>query len=214
MSELAAKLLGLHDALNRAEVAHAFGGAIALAYCVEEPRGTRDLDLNVFARPLVADKVLGALPDRIDVSDWNRNDRDRVGHGRLWWSETPVDIFLSTHWLHDALAEEVVWVPFQSRDIPVLGGPSLAVLKALANRPKDWADIEAMKDCYRPQVQAAAAALARMVGEDAPACQRIEAVLARSRTQEPPTLKHLLESRKPVMLTQAARGSDAVSALG
>ena len=48
MSELVDKLFAIHDSLTEAGIAHAFGGAIALAYCVEEPRGTRDLDVNIF----------------------------------------------------------------------------------------------------------------------------------------------------------------------
>jgi hypothetical protein len=48
MSELVDRLFAIHDALADAGLAHAFGGAIALAYCVEEPRGTRDLDVNIF----------------------------------------------------------------------------------------------------------------------------------------------------------------------
>jgi hypothetical protein len=48
MSALGERLLAVHEALDQAELPHAFGGAIALGYCVVEPRGTRDLDVNVF----------------------------------------------------------------------------------------------------------------------------------------------------------------------
>lgn len=48
MSVLAERLLAVHDALADARLPHAIGGAIALGYCTEEPRGTRDLDVNVF----------------------------------------------------------------------------------------------------------------------------------------------------------------------
>ncbi|HEY7952208.1 MAG TPA: hypothetical protein VID70_04420 [Solirubrobacteraceae bacterium] len=41
------KVLAIHRALAQAKVAHAFGGALALAYYAE-PRGTIDIDLNVF----------------------------------------------------------------------------------------------------------------------------------------------------------------------
>ncbi len=36
MSVLAKRLLAIHDALSSARVPHAFGGAIALAYCTIE----------------------------------------------------------------------------------------------------------------------------------------------------------------------------------
>src|SRR5262249_41808856 len=45
LSVLAERLIAIHDSLDAAGVPHAFGGAIALAYCTEEPRGTRDLDV-------------------------------------------------------------------------------------------------------------------------------------------------------------------------
>ena len=44
---LGERLVTLHQALDAAGVPHAFGGAIALAYCTEDPRGTNDIDCNV-----------------------------------------------------------------------------------------------------------------------------------------------------------------------
>ena len=49
MTTLVEKVLALSEALTAAGVDHAFGGAIALAYCTEDPRGTRDVDVNAFA---------------------------------------------------------------------------------------------------------------------------------------------------------------------
>ena len=48
MSVLVDKILALHAALDDAEIPHAFGGALALAWCTERARGTIDIDLNVF----------------------------------------------------------------------------------------------------------------------------------------------------------------------
>ncbi|MDQ1395101.1 MAG: hypothetical protein QOG64_360, partial [Acidimicrobiaceae bacterium] len=45
MPSLAERLLVVHAGLDGARIPHAFGGAIALAYCTEEPRGTRDIDV-------------------------------------------------------------------------------------------------------------------------------------------------------------------------
>jgi hypothetical protein len=39
MSALAKRLIDIHDALTAADLPHAFGGAVALAYCTQEPRG-------------------------------------------------------------------------------------------------------------------------------------------------------------------------------
>jgi hypothetical protein len=41
------KILAVGDALSRAGIPHAFGGALALAYYAT-PRATIDIDLNVF----------------------------------------------------------------------------------------------------------------------------------------------------------------------
>ncbi len=60
MSLLGERLIGVDTALREAAIPHAFGGAIALAYCTEEPRGTRDLDVNIFMEPGRADEVFDA----------------------------------------------------------------------------------------------------------------------------------------------------------
>src|SRR6185295_6284205 len=54
------KVVALHHALARAGVAHAFGGALALAYYAE-PRTTVDVDVNVFVTVDHADDVAAAL---------------------------------------------------------------------------------------------------------------------------------------------------------
>ncbi len=74
MSLLGQRLLEIHDALSDAGLPHAFGGAIALAYCTQEPRGTRDLDVNVFIDPARAGEVFAALPDAVTVTDAERRD--------------------------------------------------------------------------------------------------------------------------------------------
>ena len=142
MSLLAQRLLAVHEALTQAKLPHAFGGAIALAYCTEEPRGTRDLDVNIFSQPRDAAKVLGALPDEVIVRPGDVETAEREGQVRVWWEDTPLDVFLNIHELHERFAGEVRWVAFEDHTIPVLGCTALIVFKALFNRTKDWADIE------------------------------------------------------------------------
>ena len=50
MTTLVEKVLALAEAFARAGVPHAFGGVIALAYCTEDPRGTRNVDVNASSR--------------------------------------------------------------------------------------------------------------------------------------------------------------------
>ncbi|HTR76355.1 MAG TPA: hypothetical protein VMH33_13965 [Solirubrobacterales bacterium] len=178
MSELIEKLFGVHDALTAAALPHAFGGAIALAYCVEEPRGTRDLDVNVFFDAAGAAKVLAALPGGVQVGDDDVAALRRDGQRRLFWEGVPIDLFLNNLPLHEAAADAVLWVPLEGRQVPVLDCASLAVFKSLFDRTKDWADLEAIAVAAPEDIEAAARTLAELVGEDDPACERLAAVAA------------------------------------
>jgi len=179
MSELVEKLFAIHDALTEAGRAHAFGGAIALAYCVEEPRGTRDLDVNVFVDASEAESVLGSLSHGIRVGKRDVAKVVRDGQTRLWWGDTPVDVFLNNTPLHDAVASAVVWVRLEGRDIPVLDCASLAIFKAFFDRTRDWADLEAISVATPEDIEDAATTIAGLVGEDDPAVERLKALQAR-----------------------------------
>jgi hypothetical protein len=176
MSLLARRLIAIDEALSHAGLPHAFGGAIALAYCTEEPRGTRDLDVNVFADADRAEEVLAALPEGVVSTAADVAALRRDGQARLWWQDTPVDLFLNVHSFHQEVAVAVRRVAFAGRTIPVLGCTQLAVFKALIGRTKDWADVEAMVEHGSLDSAEAAASLARIVGADHPACRRIEAL--------------------------------------
>lgn len=176
MSELVDKLFAVHDALKAKSLPHAFGGAIALAYCVEEPRGTRDLDVNIFCDAADAKEVLEALPAGVRVS---AEDVARVkldAQARLFWDGVPIDVFLNSLPLHEAVANAVVWVPLEGREAPVLDCASLVLFKSFFDRTKDWGDIEAVATATPEDVEAAANKLAELVGEDDPAYRRLASV--------------------------------------
>src|SRR3954463_11706974 len=102
MTGLPAKIVAIHEALSAADVPHAFGGALALAWCTQRARGTIDIDINVFAAPDDADDVVAALPSEVT---WSADDvvlLRRDGQVRLWWDTTPIDVFLSTTEFHRA----------------------------------------------------------------------------------------------------------------
>lgn len=177
MSELVEKLFSIHDSLTEAGLAHAFGGAIALAYCVEEPRGTRDLDVNIFVDASEAESVLGSLPRGVRVRKKDIAKVRRDGQARLDWDDTPIDVFLNNVPLHDAVAGSVVWVVLEGRDIPVLDCASLVIFKAFFDRTKDWADIEAIAIATPEDIEGAAATIADLIGEDDPAVAKLGACL-------------------------------------
>lgn len=176
MSELIDKLFAIHDALEAQSLPHAFGGAIALAYCVEEPRGTRDLDVNIFCDAADAGKVLEALPEGVEVSAADVEKVERDGQARLFWDGVPIDVFLNNLPLHEAVSAAVVWVPLQGRKAPVLDCASLVVFKSLFDRTKDWADIEAIALAAPEDIDAAAETVANLVGNEDEAFARLQAL--------------------------------------
>src|SRR5438105_8145076 len=100
---LADKVVVLHQALDAAGIAHAFGGALALAYYAE-PRATIDIDLNLFIPPDRFSEVaapltgLGAAADDPAVAELVRRD----GQARVMWDATPIDLFFAYDAFHQA----------------------------------------------------------------------------------------------------------------
>ncbi len=161
---LVEKMLVIHERLDDTGLPHAFGGALALAWCTQQARGTIDLDLNVFVGPDQLDAVLGALPPNVAVSDADRRLLTRDGQARLWWDATPLDVFLNTTPFHEEVAERIRREPFGGVEMPFLGCDDLAVFKALFNRTKDWADLEAMNDAGTLDVRQVVGVLATFLG--------------------------------------------------
>ena len=123
---LVGKVIALHRAFDDAGVAHAFGGAIALAYYAE-PRATKDIDVNVAVEPFETDRLLAALPAGVERIGDERENAERDGQLRLWWGATPLDLFLGFHEFHRQLAENARLVPFADTSIPVIDGADLVV---------------------------------------------------------------------------------------
>jgi len=144
MKPMTAAIVELYDALVDADIAHAFGGALALAWCTRDPRATNDIDLNVFVGTDELGRVLAALPDSIEVTDHDVDVLDRDGQHRLYWEDLPVDVFLNTTSFHEDVARRVVHHPFLGRSMPFLSPEDIAVFKAFFNRPKDWLDLAEM----------------------------------------------------------------------
>jgi hypothetical protein len=144
MSLLSERLIAVHDALDEARLPHAVGGAIALAFCTREPRGTRDLDINVFVtRDRVGD-VFAAMPEAVTIDQANMAEVERDGQTRLWWDNTPIDLFLNVLPFHEEVATRVRQAILDDRTIPVLDCEALTIFKAMFDRTQDWADIEKM----------------------------------------------------------------------
>ncbi len=165
------RLLQVHDGLEAAELEHAFGGAIALAFHVGEPRATSDIDVNVTADPDQPERVFSPLPPTVA---WSANDVRACrqdGQVRLWWREqpfdTPLDIFLPRHpRLHTMVVARAEHVELLSRSIPILTATDLMIFKLWYARRRDWADIEAMVRYGKADHHEAAQWIVELLGGD------------------------------------------------
>jgi hypothetical protein len=174
VSVLVERLFGVHDSLEAAGIPHAFGGAIALAYCTNDPRGTRDLDINIFLPVEDASDVLRRLPGQVKVEDDDLKTVLRDGQVRLRWKDTPVDLFFNNLPFHEVVARGVIEVPLEGRTIPVLDASSLVVFKAMFDRTRDWADIESVVEWDRESAADGLAKLADLVGTEEQIYKRLE----------------------------------------
>ncbi len=178
MSGLPAKMVALHKALERASLPHAFGGALALAWCTQRARGTIDIDVNVFVGPNDSERLFKALPAGVvrDSKDLETIQRD--GQVRLWWEQTPIDLFLNTTRFHDEAAQRTRWETFADRSIPFLSCEDIAVFKAFFNRTKDWADLEEMHAAGTLDVAAVIAVLVAYLGAPDERIERLKSLAA------------------------------------
>lgn len=164
---LTERIVALHAALHGSEIPHAFGGALALAFCTAEPRGTQDIDVNVFLAPGEVERLIDALPAGIAMTDGDRALLARDGQARLWWDATPVDVFMSNHPFHDHAEADRRHVAFAGIErLPVLACQDLAVFKAFFARPKDVVDVATMVSLGSVDLPALERSVGALLGDD------------------------------------------------
>ena len=156
----------LANVLDEANIPHAFGGALALAFCTERARGTVDIDLNVFVDNSQADEVLSILPGGVEIDEESRHELLRDGQTRLWWEATPLDLFLNTTPFHVEAAERRRTHDFAGQAVSFLGCSDLAIFKAFFNRSKDWVDLEEMNKVGMLDLDLLVGVLVRYLGPD------------------------------------------------
>jgi hypothetical protein len=166
VTSLVERVNAVAESLDAAGLAWALGGALALAYATAEPRGTRDIDVNVFVPAGEAAQVFAALPDGVRSGAADLRAAVAEDQVRLWWDDTPVDIFFAANPFDYEAARRCRRVPFAGREISVLAPEDLAVFKAMFDRPKDWVDIEEMAAQGALDRAVAAERLAGVLGTD------------------------------------------------
>ena len=140
-------IVSVHEHLDQGGIAHAFGGALALGY-VAEPRGTVDIDVNVFVPTARLDEVTAALAPAgfrppHDVAAGPPAAGIRFTHAS---EPFPLDVFPSLDERYTDVEHRVVHQPFGRGDdvLPFLSAEDLCVFKLASNRPRDWVDLAAI----------------------------------------------------------------------
>jgi hypothetical protein len=170
------------DALEAAGMSYALGGALALAIA-GVPRGTADVDVNVFVpedRLADAIAVLSAIGIEIDpIAAAARVQREGMFVGR--WDGMRIDVFLpSIPFAHEAehtrirVTDDAGWSGW------FLSAEALAVFKLLFFRGKDVVDLERLV-AVRPELDTGYVRrwIVDMMGEDDDRTRRWDDIVAR-----------------------------------
>ena len=179
MSSLVRKIVALHRALEKAGLPHAFGGALALAWCTARARGTIDIDVNVFVDAEQSQSVVAALPRGIARDKPQLLALHRDGQARLWWDRTPIDVFLDTTPYHREAFGRCRQENFGGAEVPFLSCQDIAVFKAFFNRTKDWADLEEMQSAGTLEIEKVASVLVEYLGADDERVRKLESMRQR-----------------------------------
>jgi hypothetical protein len=135
-------VLATHRTLDAAGLAHAFGGALALNN-IAEPRGTRDIDVNVFVPSADMERVADALGE-LGYAHAESETLPIAGVRFLHPDEPfPIDVFLSIDERYDLIQRRVERHLFGMGDdeLPFLSAEDLCLFKLSFARPKDWVDL-------------------------------------------------------------------------
>lgn len=145
--------MGIAQTLERTRIPYAFGGAIALAYYAA-PRGTEDIDVNVFLNAEEAGtclEELGSLGIESPAADRDMHDHQVV----LSWEHTPIHVFLSYDPFHESCKARARQVPFADGEIWILSAEDITIFKVIYDRPKDRAEVREVLLCMGERMDVA-----------------------------------------------------------
>ena len=159
-----------------------------MAYHVENPRGTSDIDVNVGVDPEHPDELFASLPAGVA---WGPDDLDRVrrdGQCRIYWGRTPVDLFFP-----------------QQRTHAVVEGPSCPAVSLPPDRPRSnrRPPRTGPTEEREPADVGEVALVREIVGAGPPACEAYQTAT----TQEEPFATSLVISESgQSRMSSSARG--------
>jgi len=142
-------IVAVHHHLRGAGVSHAFGGALALGY-VATPRGTVDIDVNVFVPPSGMDRVAAALAPLGYRPPPDMHERVPISGIRFVHvtEPFPLDVFPSLDERYAEVERRREHHPFGPTGdvLPFLSAEDLSVFKLSFGRPQDWVDVRAIAE--------------------------------------------------------------------
>jgi len=142
---LDAQVASIGEALERAGIAYAFAGAIALAFYAA-PRATEDVDVNVFVPIEEAEAVRAALAPLGVAGELAASDRARH-RMTLSWHRTPIHLFFAYDPFHEACRARAREVPYGDARIRVLSAEDITIFKVVYDRPRDRREVREVLLC-------------------------------------------------------------------
>jgi hypothetical protein len=173
--------LSLAASFSSRHVDYALGGAFAYGVWAI-PRGTLDVDVNVFVPPERLPDVMDAL-----VDEGAEVDRDTAlkraeaeGMFEAWVGPIRIDVFVPSIPYSWEAARRRRSVTIAGRSCDVLSPESLAVFKLLFFRPKDLVDLERLVAVQGDALDDADVrrAVVEMLGEDDPRVREWDRIVA------------------------------------
>jgi hypothetical protein len=169
-------------ALEDAGISHAIGGAVALGVH-GVPRGTLDVDVNVFVEDAELPGVIAVLHglgiDVVEEAALARARRDGMFVGN--WTGMRIDVFTpSIPFSREAERTRVPVPAPDGRSDWFLAAEALAVFKLLFARPKDFVDLERLVAVQGPNLDRAYVRrwIVEMMGENDERVRRWDAIVA------------------------------------
>jgi hypothetical protein len=138
-------VVAVDAALAAKRIPHAFGGALALGF-VASPRGTVDIDVNVFT-PY---DDLAPVDDAFRELGYEREPGEALpiaGVRFVHASEPfPIDVFPALDPRYETMKSRIVRHRFGARNnrLPFLSAEDLCIFKLFVGRPQDWVDLGAI----------------------------------------------------------------------
>lgn len=143
-------------ALEARGVPYAIGGALAYGHWAI-PRGTLDVDINIFVDPDALEPVFGALDDLGVPFDRTRAREEASREGMLvaWMGAFRLDLFTPSIDFSWEAARTRVRQRLGGDEVFVLSPEAIAVFKLLFFRPKDIVDLERLIEVRGPRLDRA-----------------------------------------------------------